>query len=819
MAPSRVPRFSPRRAPRFLPRLLLPCLAAFSACAMQSVAQAPAQPETYKLVAPNADVRDVLQQYAVWVGKRLIYDNQVQGTINIDIPDVSKEEAIRIVEITLMVNGYHLVPVDSDPNLLKVTGLTRSPRQVAVPVLTDPEPIPDNEQVVIYIVKLRYADPTELSQVLLGAMPASKQEYAPHVVALPRAQSLILTENTAVIRQMMRVIRAADLEPTRVEGEWITLTRASAKDVVTMLEKLFEKPQQSPTPIARPATPAAAGAPGGAPQVPVSPAASMTTVEIGGMTEDSMLAGKVRLTADERTNRIYVVSRPVNMPTIRKLIQDFDLDVPFNEPYVRNLKHVNAGDILEALVRAVSDPGTKDSQLPGSTTGGAGARTTTGAQPQAAQSQFGNQFGTGRSATGLQGTTPTMSLQTELRETIPTTVLVGNSRIVADKRGNAIIVIGSADIKEKVNNLLDRLDVRTPQVMLTTIIGELSLGDGQQLGLTYLLGKGTNKTNLSNFMTGGTAALGSAVGIKDNAISLDFKNLLSNTTLRQIVGGGVGGVQGFVTAGDAFGSMLTALESTNKFRVTSRPTIFASNNKRSSLLSGERIAVITGVQSGIGGTTSNLVQQNQVSYIDVNLNLEVVPLINSDKEVHLDIVQTLMERTGESVIDNNKYPIISNRQLQTSVTVPNEGTLVLGGLIKQSRSKTISGIPVLSRAPLIGPLFRSTSSESKRSELVILIRPSVAVDNQDALDVRDRNMKPMQIPVNLEDGLGLGSSINRANASEAPFVKFRSEPPALLPGGETPSTPQPSREETHPGGTAAVQKEAAPTKKQKSGNR
>lgn len=797
-----------------VPRRLVPCIAAVSACVLSTFAQNPAQPDaTIKLVAPNADVRDVLQQYAAWVGKRLIYDNQVQGNINIDIPDVSKEEAIRIVEITLMVNGYHLVPVDSDPNLLKVTGLTRSPRQVAVPVLADPEPIPDNEQVIMYLVKLRYADPTELSQVLLAAMPASKQEYAPHVVALPRAQSLILTENTAVIRQMMRVIRSADLEPTRVEGEFITLTRASAKDVVTMLEKLFEKPQQSPTGVPRPPTaPAAPAAPGAA---PAAIAPSLTTVEIGGMTEDSMLAGKVRLTADERTNRIYVVSRPVNMPVIRKLIQDFDLDVPFNEPYVRNLKHVNAGDILEALVRAVSDPGTKDSQLLGSTGGATGARTTAGAQPQSTASQFGNQFGLGggRGATGLQGTTPTMSLQSELRETIPQTVLVGNARIVADKRGNAIIVIGSADIKEKVDNLLNRLDVRTPQVMLTTIIGELSLGDGQQLGLTYLMGNGRNRTNLTNFLNGGTAALGSAVGIKDNAITLDFKNLLSNATLRQVVGGGVGGVQGFVMAGDAFGSLLTALESTNKFRVTSRPTIFASNNKKSSLLSGERIAVITGVQSGIGGTTNNLVQQNQVSYIDVNLNLEVVPLINSDKEVHLDIVQTLMERTGESVIDNNKYPIISNRQLQTSVTVPNEGTLVLGGLIKQSRSKTISGVPVLSRAPLIGPLFRSTSTENKRSELVILIRPSVAVGNEDVLDVRDRNMKPMQIPVNLEDGLGLGSPVNRANAPETPYVHFRSEPPPLAPGGDVRVTPPPSSSPSpsavHPTGRKG---EVVPTK-------
>ena len=351
---------------QFVP-LIAACAFAFPVSA-QNPAQNAAQGEMVTLRFPNADVRDVLSQYEILVGKRLVYDNQVQGQVNINVPEVTKEEAIRIIEITLMMNGYHLVPVDSDPNLIKVTGLARSPRQVAVPVYSDPEPIPDNEQVVMYLVKLNYADPTELAQILQQAMPPSRPEYAPNIVALPKSQLLVLTENTAVIRAMKRLIRAADLEPTRVEGEFFTLVRASAKDVVQMLEKLFEKPQQTGAP-ARPAAvpkPPDGGVPGAV--TPQSPAGSpLTTVEIGGMTEDSMLAGKVRLTADERTNRIYVVTRPVNIPVIKKLITEFDQDVPFNEPFVRELKYVSAGDILEALVRAVSDPGAKETGATGAT--------------------------------------------------------------------------------------------------------------------------------------------------------------------------------------------------------------------------------------------------------------------------------------------------------------------------------------------------------------------------------------------------------------------------------------------------------------------
>ena len=213
------------------------------------------QSEMVKLIFPNADVRDVLTQYELLVGKRLIYDNTVQGQVNINVPEVTKEEAIRIIEITLLMNGYHLVPSDTDPNLIKATGLGRSPRQVGVPILAEPEPIPDNEQVIMYLVKLRYADPTEMAQVLQQAMPPSRQEYAPNIVPLPKAQALIITENTAVLRGLMRIIRAADLEPTHVDGEFITLQRASAKDVVQMLEKLFEKTQtnQAAPEVPRPA--------------------------------------------------------------------------------------------------------------------------------------------------------------------------------------------------------------------------------------------------------------------------------------------------------------------------------------------------------------------------------------------------------------------------------------------------------------------------------------------------------------------------------------------------------------------------------------
>jgi general secretion pathway protein D len=163
----------------------------------------------------------------------------------------------------------------------------------------------------------------------------------------------------------------------------------------------------------------------------------------------------------------------------------------------------------------------------------------------------------------------------------------------------------------------------------------------------------------------------------------------------------------------------------------------------------------------------------------------VIPLINSDKEVYLDIIQKVQEQTGETKVDTNTYPKISTRALQTSVMVPNEGTLVLGGLIKATKNKTITGIPVLSHMPLLGPLFRSTKVNNNRTELVILIRPSVSSGPGEDMGVRDRNMQPMRIPVNIEDTLG-----NQKMETIADPVHFRSTPPKVARQEESAKKPE-----------------------------
>src|SRR5439155_13674366 len=114
----------------------------------------PGAPNMVRLQYPNSDVVDILHLYETLTGKKLVMDNFVQGKVNIFISkEVPREEAIKIIEINLMMNGFSLVPAEGD--IVKVLGTGKNPRS-GVPIVSDPDDIPEGESVISYLFKLRY---------------------------------------------------------------------------------------------------------------------------------------------------------------------------------------------------------------------------------------------------------------------------------------------------------------------------------------------------------------------------------------------------------------------------------------------------------------------------------------------------------------------------------------------------------------------------------------------------------------------------------------------------------------------------------------
>jgi type II secretion system protein D len=715
-------------------------------------------------------VKDVLNFYQKIADVRLVYDNQVVGPVNILIEgDLPADEAKLIIEINLLMNGFTLVPVEGT-RIVKVIGIGKSPRTAGIRIISDELQIPPGEEVVTYLAKLRYADPQEVTQVLGTFVVQSPGQYT-NITPLPKSSAILITENSTILRGIIKVLHEMDIPPAEVVDKFIPLERADAEDVQKKLLDIFQK---SPTPGQTGATPGAAPArnvprlplpdgsqpPGGV----VAEQTGQNTIELssGTLTEDSVIVGKITLTADKRTNRIHIVTRPVNLRFVEKLIREFDLDVKFGEPSIRKLKYVSAADIFQVIVKAISDPGAQDAGG-GATPGGTAARPTTTAPRTDSLNRAG---GGGLGGGGGGSQTLSESLSAEERDVVPDAVTVGNSRLIADKRANSIIVLGNQEVKDKVFKVIDELDVRAPQVLLHTVIGQLTLGNNEQFGVNYFINKANELGQNPRGAVAGTGAgnignlfgLASIVGVgADGAPALNFNNLLLSRNFETALTAGSVGLSGFVAAGNSLDVILSALASTNKFRVTARPSIFTSNNKKAIISSGEEIAIPSSIQSGFSGNNgvqgNNLVTNSTIQFKTVALQLEVLPLINEDGEVYLEIVQKLDEQVGTTRIDNNDIPRIATRVLQTSVSIPNQATLVLGGLIRQSDNKTEAGIPYLSKIPLLGALFRSTRDDKTRSELVIFIRPEVSLTPDGDIKLREREQEFMSIPADLESSV------------------------------------------------------------------
>ncbi|MGI8431834.1 MAG: secretin N-terminal domain-containing protein, partial [Chthoniobacterales bacterium] len=303
---------------------------------------------------PNSDVIDVLHFYENLTNSKLVIDNNVQGKVNIFIAQkVPRKEAITIIEMNLALNGFSLVPAGDD--VIEVVGVNKNPRAAAVPIVSDPADIPEGAKVVSYLFHLNYADPQELQGVLSQYL-AGIGGQAP-ILALPKSSSLLVTQSSDVLRKLVRMVQELDSAPAAVESEFIKLERADVTKVVDMLKDIFEKGTQGPSNV------------GGIRQVrngvpvPGGVAQQGEADEEGGsavLSEDSLVVGKIKLEADVRTNRIHVITRPINMPCVRKLISEFDANVEFGKPVSFALQYISAGDVLPVLVQALTEPGTEN---------------------------------------------------------------------------------------------------------------------------------------------------------------------------------------------------------------------------------------------------------------------------------------------------------------------------------------------------------------------------------------------------------------------------------------------------------------------------
>jgi type II secretion system protein D len=674
--------------------------------------------------AVNASIDTVLMQYEQLTGKVLIRDSNLAANpvpITISVPQpVPKSELIRLIEAALLLNNIVIVPAQ-EPDTVKVININtgKNPRSEGVRLYSGVESLPEGEQVVSYYMPFNYIPASEALTVFqTHILPRAYTSFVP----INSAQALLITESTTVIRQLIALQQLIDIPPVQTVSEFVPLVRADAQRVADTINKLLDLQRKGRE--TAPGAPAAQGAPVPRPTASGGEASS----------DAGLLSSHIQVIADTRTNRILVVGHPDAIPYFTTLIEQFDAAVGVVAPLEYHLRYISPGEVLPVLQDLLTEDQTANNQ-------GQGVSANQNQQTQQRTVNLNPGSSSNSNAGGyspVSGSAGSVGagedLLQEPNELLgPQSVIVGRSRIISDAKDNIILVIGPPESVRKVRTILDRLDQRPQQVYLSAVIAQMQLTKNFSFGVDF--------TQIFKKISGSSGAASSnlnTAGIINSAGQVIAQPALieSTSTVPNLSGLTIYG-----QIGDAISVFVKAIDDRSALKILARPAVYTANNKRAVISSGERVPVpestlsnlTTGTTGGIINNSSSTAVAATVGYEDVELRLEVIPLINSNNEVTLKIAQ-INDTLGANVsISGDQVPIVNSQRLTTTVTVPSGATIVLGGLIQDKVTKDNNGIPYLMDVPYLGNLFKYQTNDRERIELLVFIQPTVVNDDTQTL--------------------------------------------------------------------------------------
>jgi type II secretion system protein D len=271
---------------------------------------------------------------------------------------------------------------------------------------------------------------------------------------------------------------------------------------------------------------------------------------------------------------------------------------------------------------------------------------------------------------------------------------------IANEDANRVILSVDPRFQESVMDVVKQLDQAPPQVLIQVLIVEVTMSNSLDLGVEFAFQDlqyakaGASDTTTFDFV-GGTD-IGAA-------------------------GSGLGGFSFTITGAD-FNFLIRTLQSENNLQVLSRPQIVAQDNQKATLEIGDDVPYVSGTATTTGGVTSVNVAREKVG-----IKLEVTPQINPDGFVRMEISQEVSDITGSTVAVGAGVtaPIFFRRNANTTLTVKDNETVVLGGLITSRTENRENKVPLVGDIPGLGMLFRNQNDNTKRTELLVILTPHV----------------------------------------------------------------------------------------------
>ena len=675
----------------------------------------------------------VIMEYALRTGRTPIKDPKVPQ-VNITLrstPDnpLTDEEYLAAIETALNFNGIALEPEgEKFLRVLPFTDFSRSTLTLELPgdgATNAPAARPGS--FVTRVVELKYNSVSEVQPVINGLIRQGSQ-----IQTLERNNSIMITDSADNVARIERLLTYLDRPAVTLEEVIVRhIQNAKAADIKARLEELVKATQgeeQSSSKANTAVQERTTGAPGveRRPLPPgvsfrnrreEAPAAATPTTETIASTLDEaargIIRGKVTIVADERTNLLFLLTRPENMVFFDKMISELDIPTaPDNLAEVIRLEHAVAKDVATLLNDWISKRKNSDDD----------------AKPGV------------RRDDGDRGSSDTPSpARTRVAQSAETKARIGqldaeNISILADERSNALLVTAGNDSDmATLKSIISAIDIQLAQVAIETVMIALSFDDTVSTGIDWV-----QRAMLNSTGNGGPAYAFASAGGGGTTVPRATTGLTTTDGLSSISGGGV---TGWFTFFDwNLDLVLKAVKSDSRARLMSAPLIVTLDNKEAVLEATKRIYW----SEGATHYTSSDYYSDNIKNEDVGIKLTVTPRINKSGYISLTIEQEIQDAEGTTAITSNdrtsEFPNLTTRKMGADVSVQSGQTVVLGGLTQNSVSKTQTKVPLLGDIPLLGWLFRSETDKETRTELVVFITPRV-LNTPEQIEDFTRGMK------------------------------------------------------------------------------
>lgn len=329
--------------------------------------------------------------------------------------------------------------------------------------------------------------------------------------------------------------------------------------------------------------------------------------------------------------------------------------------------------------------------------------------------------------------------------------------ITADEHTNSLVVTADKNIFQQLDEVIAKLDIRRAQVLVEAIIVEVQDGKGLNLGVQWA----NKNVGAQQFTNTGLPIFDVAQGISEYKAK---GGITSDNPAYDLFSNYNGIAAGFFS-GD-WSVLLTALTSNNKNDILSTPSIVTLDNKEASFNVGQDVPVLSGSQTTSGDNIYSTVERKTVG-----TKLKVTPQINEGDSVLLEIEQEVSSVDTSAASASSLGPTFNTRTIQNAVLVKSGETVVLGGLMDDASKQEVSKIPLLGDIPVIGSLFRYTSNQKSKRNLMVFIRPTIIGDDDiyrslsrgkytDFREMqKERRDNMNREPVSVEDIEGLDDSV------------------------------------------------------------